>query len=89
MKHMICLKDVKSRTWQPPACYDSLDAAKREAHRAVTLGRDMRDGQKPLIAMYPDDFELWHVANFDEVDGRVVAIDAAVCICNLGDLIKE
>lgn len=70
-KVVMVLHDKKSRAFGNPMVYDTVDVAIRDIHRAITLGRDMKDGQRPLIAMYPEDFELCHVADFDVETGVI------------------
>lgn len=77
---LVCLNDKKSRVKSSPVCYDSFEAAQREVKRAVELGRDIRDGQKPIIAMYPEDFELVYVADFDPLTGVVTPRDGHVYV---------
>ena len=78
VRALVCVNDKKSRIHSSPVCYDTFEAAKREIKRAVEVGKDIRDGQRPLIAMYPQDFECVYVADFDVVSGMVVPVDPIV-----------
>lgn len=88
MKKLVVLKDRKSRSYGVPIAYDSIDSAVRELDRSIKVGRDLRDGQRPLLSMYPEDFELWHIADFDADTGVVTPV-SKVIVCHASDLVSS
>lgn len=88
MKKLVVLKDRKSRSFGMPVAYDSIDSAMRELDRSIKIGRDLRDGQRPLLSMYPEDFELWHIADYDADTGVVTPVTNFM-VCHASDLVSS
>lgn len=82
---LVVLHDKKSRVWDAPHVYDSVDAAKRY-FASLAKYTDPR-GNPPLCVQYPDDFELWMVAIYDWTVGKVIPTNQFVV--NLSDVLSS
>lgn len=49
----------------------------------------VRDNPTSLIGKYPEDFDLYHVANFDPETGKVVPEDSSVLVGNVADIVAR
>lgn len=42
-----------------------------------------------LVAKYPDDFQLWHVGEFDDVDGHLTSFDPPGMLCTAREYVLK
>lgn len=68
---MFCVYDSKSKAYGTPFFAKTSGEAERSFQQAV------RD-PKTLISQYPEDFDLFHTGSFDELTGRLIALDSPV-----------
>lgn len=60
---IVCIYDKKAMTYQTPFAVPSVVTASRELDRVV-------NGGKGDFADFPEDFALYHLADFNEVTGE-------------------
>lgn len=69
MKQLYSLYDEKTETWSNPFIHASLG----DAIRSFTDAINDTNPQSLLVA-HPEDFTLFHVGDFNEIDGVVTGI---------------
>lgn len=67
------IKDSKVGTFGPPMTTRSLGEAEREFHGAA-------NNDQSKICIYPKDYDLWHIASFDDATGKITPLDSPVHI---------
>ena len=83
MKHiLVSLKDIKSGVFTPPIPFRSVGEARRAYMEAI-----LKD---PMLSKYPDDFELYHVGDWDNETGEIASYgDEYLFVCNIDELAKQ
>lgn len=91
MKPLVVLHDKRSRTWNPPAMYQSEDAARRDLAQAAKHGRDVSSGRVPLFVDYPEDFCLYIVGYYNTSSGVVFPTSSGmpILLCEAADVISK
>lgn len=75
MQKLYSIKDVKGAFSEPFVAINDSIAARNV--------RTLVNGQKgSQYALYPEDFELWYIADYDEFTGIVVPGELK-CVCRL------
>lgn len=77
VRKIVVLHDKKSRFWDSPITFDSIEAAQREFLHTARHSKDIK-GRTPLFVDYPDDFEMIHIADYDYINGVVIPVDHTV-----------
>lgn len=88
-KVLFVLADSKSRLFNAPLVYDSPEMAWREMSRMLRLGRDVKDGQKTVYQMFPDDFEMMIIGVFDSRCGTISALPLPEPCFRLSDVLAD
>lgn len=76
------IKDCKSGRFITPFAHQNDNTAKRE----LKLGINSKD-KKVIYAAYPEDFQLFRLGQFDEVQGKITPEEDFVC--NFTDLVDN
>lgn len=64
--HMICTRDIVANVWSPPMFVPHIGQAIR------SFGDECRRKEKGnVLAEHPEDFELWHVGEFNDNNGAI------------------
>ncbi|AXH71838.1 MAG: nonstructural protein [Microviridae sp.] len=86
MKHVVCaVRDSAMGAYMRPFFVPSTGMAVRSFSDEVN-----RKGEDNAIASHPEDYEIWHVADFDDVSGAFVSPDVGcVRLARAKDLVKE
>lgn len=71
---IVSVHDMKSRSFGTPVCADSLEMAKRNFRMMI------HDDKNKMMHEYPEDFELLHLADYDEFNGKVAALQQPVVL---------
>jgi hypothetical protein len=70
IKQLYSLYDSKSETWSAPFIH----SARGDALRAFADAVNSKD-QRTVIVAHPEDFTLFYVGDFNELDGTITGID--------------
>lgn len=73
--------DMKARLFRVPF------PAQNNAEAMRSVATALRSSPESLIAMYPEDFQLFCVGEMDESNCRIVQEEAHMCLCRLDDLV--
>ena len=76
---MYCLRDLYT-TFGTPFCHANENSAKRYFARLVNT----TDGD---VSFSPRDYDLFHIADFDDSNGIISVVTPAEFICNGADMI--
>ena len=67
-----CVRDLKAEVWGQPYFVNSLGGATRSfidmCKKPTTEG-----GEPNVFNSHPEDFELWHIGTFDDLDATLGA----------------
>lgn len=74
-----CIRDIKSNTFNRPFGGLTVDQVKRSIYSSIAQGNSE-------IAQFPEDFELYLIADFDEKTG-VITGQKPVMICNCREIV--
>lgn len=66
---MYSIRDTKTETYQPPWCKSTHGEAERE-FRTVCNDKNSR------LNMYPEDFDLYYLGEYDDVSGKMKCEDS-------------
>lgn len=83
MKHiLVSLKDTKSGIFTPPIPFRSTGEARRAYSEAI-----LKD---PMLSKYPEDFELYHVGDWDNETGEIKSYEGEyLFVCSIDELAKQ
>ena len=83
MKHiLVSLKDTKSGIFTPPIPFRSTDEARRAYKEAI-----LKD---PMLSKYPEDFDLYHVGDWDNETGEIKSYEGEyLFVCSIDELAKQ
>lgn len=82
MKMMIVVQDTKTGIYDQPVCVQSYAEVERMLHQTVQEG-------KSTIAKYPQDFTVWHVANYFEDSGKIEILETNYNIGMVSDIARN
>ena len=74
---LITLYDIKSQTYTTPRAEASTGVAIRNFADAVN-----DSGEKTMLNQHPEDFTLFHIADFDIQTGNILLLDQKSAIAN-------
>lgn len=74
---IVTIKDAKSREFNRPAFESSVESALRSFGVLCS-----EDPARSLPAMYPADFDLWHIGTFDTATGKLEVLPSPVHLAN-------
>lgn len=85
-KMVVSLYDVKAEMFMQPFFVPSLGVAYRNLADEVN-----RPNPSPeqVLALHPQDFELYRLGAFDEESGVIIAEDKPRRVCSVADLLIE
>lgn len=75
------IRDSKGGFYHPPFYKFSVGEAERDLHR---LTKD----ENSMIKQYPEDFDLYHVGEFDNITGKMTILAAPVHVIKAVNLIS-
>lgn len=81
MKPIFCIKDRAIDSYGDPFAQPS-------AQHAVRWFRDLVNDQTTPFAKHPDDYDLYTIAEYDDLKGHVHAIDHPTLVARAKDLIN-
>lgn len=81
VKKIFSLLDVKVQEFQQPFICGSEVVAVRELQQAVKADN--------MISKYPEDFQLFHIANFDDVQGTYENVSPPKFIVGAVSLVEK
>lgn len=67
---LVCMHDAKSETWTAPRAEPSVGAALRNFADAINDSQ-----QNSILQNHPEDFTLYHIADYDINTGLITLID--------------
>lgn len=82
IKEVYTIYDVKSQVHHPPFVVFS----KNEALRMFT---DMANDPKSTISRHPEDYLLFHIADFNQVTGSIVPLETPYKMAVASSLVEE
>lgn len=85
MKKMFCIKDTKVGAFLTPFTASHVSEAVRAIIRDVKRARESSIPSN--LAEFPGDFELWILANFNEVSGEIE--NSCGCIDNVASILES
>lgn len=74
IENVYAVRDIKNH-FHPPVISDNNDTAKRDFLYSVTSNEN-------IISKFPSDFELFKIANYDNVTGIIESISPIEFICS-------
>lgn len=74
-----CIRDIKSNTFNRPFGGLTVEQVKRSIYSSIAQGNSE-------IAQFPEDFELYLIADFDDKTGVITGQDP-VMICNCREIV--
>lgn len=74
---IVTIKDAKSREYNRPAFESSVESALRSFGVLCS-----EDPARSLPAMYPADFDLWHLGTFDTTTGNIEIVRPPLHLAN-------
>lgn len=75
MKFIVCsLRDSASQTWGTPLFFRNEPTAIRSLQMA------MRQQPQSEMAQHPDDFELYHIAEYHDDDAQLTPLDPRLIV---------
>lgn len=89
MKDVYCIKDRRTGFQPELMLFENDHVAKRWLYQLICDYKDSERLRNAPLIMYPDDFELWFVGNFDSTDGFVELGVKPTMVCTVADFIKE
>lgn len=78
---ILAVYDKKAMSYAPAFCVPTMVTATRELDRIINSG-------KGDYADYPDDFSLYHLADYNEVTGEIKAMFPPILIHELKEFVK-
>lgn len=79
---VVAVYDSKAEFFLPPFMCESKGAAIR------AFGDAVNDAKCPVCA-HPEDYTLFHLANFDRVSGRYDVLPANVSLCTAMEFVRH
>lgn len=76
-----CIRDIKSNTFNRPFGGLTVEQVKRSIYSSIAQGNSE-------IAQFPEDFELYLIAEFDDKTG-VITGQKPVMICNCREIVAS
>ena len=76
-----CIRDIKSNTFNRPFGGLTVEQVKRSIYASIAQGNSE-------IAQFPEDFELYLIADFDDKTG-VISGQNPVMICNCREIVAS
>lgn len=76
IQEMFTIRDSKSGTFQPPWYATNKADAQRQFHMSVNSKKETN-----IVALYPEDFDLYFVGKFHVLDGMIEKPDSPEHIC--------
>jgi len=85
MDILISLFDKKVPAYQPPVAFDNVAHALRYYQSVL----NKPTGRDPMWVQYPEDFDLYQIAEFHEKEGRLDAYEHPMFLEHMLSLRKE
>ena len=76
-----CIRDIKSNTFNRPFGGLTVEQVKRSIYASIAQGNSE-------IAQFPEDFELYLIADFDDQTGIVTGQNPAM-VCNCREIVSS
>lgn len=76
-----CIRDIKSNTFNRPFGGLTVEQVKRSIYSSIAQGNSE-------IAQFPEDFELYLIADFDDKTGVITGQTPAM-ICNIREIVAQ
>ena len=84
MKRILtAVRDIKTEVYLPVMEYANAEDCKRNMAQAIN------DPRAQMIYHYPEDYEIYHIANWNNSSGDIEPLIEAVLICNCKELKVE
>lgn len=79
--HYYCIRDIKSNTFNRPFGGLTVEQVKRSIYTSIAQGNSD-------IAQFPEDFELYLIADFDDQTGIITGQNPSM-ICNCREIVSS
>lgn len=71
IQKLYSIRDAKAETYNTPFSAATNGIAERNFRQLV-------NDEKSFVSKYPDDFDLYHIGDFDTNTGKIIALDTPV-----------